>query len=335
MRRVVSLREKKRMPEQFLEVRNLVKYFNVKKDGKRAQLKAVNGVNFSIKRGETLGLVGESGCGKSTTGRLIINLLTPTSGEVLLEDRNVFTVKGGAKKQVRRDMQIIFQDPFASLNPRMKAGEILREPLIIHKLAKGAAAEARVKELMNHVGLSDNQADRYPHEFSGGQRQRIGIARALAVEPKIIVCDEPVSALDVSVQAQILKLLMNLQAEFGLTYLFIAHGLNVVKHISNRVGVMYLGNIVELALSKKLYTRALHPYTQALLSAIPIPDPQVKRERIILEGTVPSPVDPPLGCAFHTRCAIAREQCRAEKPPLIETEPQHWVSCHAVQSGSA
>lgn len=319
------------MPESFLEVKKLVKYFEVKKDGKKALLKAVNGVSFSIDRGETLGLVGESGCGKSTTGRLIINLLPPTSGEVLFMGKNVFNAKGPDRKQLCRDMQIIFQDPFASLNPRMKVGEILREPLIIHKLASGNAAEKRVKELLNYVGLSANQADRFPHEFSGGQRQRIGIGRALAVEPKIIVCDEPVSALDVSVQAQVLKLLEKLQAELSLTYLFISHSLNVVKHISDRVGVMYLGRIVELAPSAKLYNRALHPYTQALLSAIPIPDPKVKRERIILEGTVPSPVNPPSGCVFHSRCAMARDYCKTENPAMIEIESQHWVSCHAVK----
>ncbi|MCL1855900.1 MAG: ATP-binding cassette domain-containing protein, partial [Clostridia bacterium] len=301
-----------------------------KKDGRKAQLKAVDGINFFIDRGETLGLVGESGCGKSTTGRLIINLLSPTGGEVLLEGRNVFTARGADKKQLRRDMQIIFQDPFASLNPRMRVGEILREPLIIHNLAKGAPADARVRQLLNYVGLSANQINRYPHEFSGGQRQRIGIARALAVEPKIIVCDEPVSALDVSVQAQVLKLLMNLQSELGLTYLFIAHGLNVVKHISDRVGVMYLGHIVELAPSGKLYDRPMHPYSRALFSAIPIPDPRVKRERLILEGTVPSPIDPPAGCVFCGRCPSAMERCREERPPMTEIEPDHWVSCHAA-----
>ena len=320
------------MPEHLLEAKNLSKYFPVKKDGRKATLKAVDDVSFFIDRGETLGLVGESGCGKSTTGRLIINLIPPTSGQVLLEGRDVFSAKGPALKKMRRDMQIIFQDPFASLNPRMKVGEILREPLVIHKLASGSSYETRIRQLLDYVGLSAKQANFFPHEFSGGQRQRIGIARALAVEPKLIVCDEPVSALDVSVQAQVLTLLENLQAELGLTYLFIAHGLNVVKHVSDRVGVMYLGKIVELAVSTELYRNPMHPYTQALLSAIPIPDPKVKRERIILEGSVPSPVDPPPGCVFYDRCRAAMDVCKEGMQPMTEIESGHWVSCHLVAS---
>ena len=314
--------------EHFLQVRELVKYFPVKKDGRKAMLKAVDGLSFYIERGETLGLVGESGCGKSTTGRLIINLCQPTSGDVRLEGKSVFTAKGAEKKRLRRDMQIIFQDPFASLNPRMKVGDILREPLIIHKLVKGPAIETRVRQLLNYVGLAAYQINRFPHEFSGGQRQRIGIARALAVAPKLIVCDEPVSALDVSVQSQVLTLLKNLQEELGLTYLFIAHGLNVVKYISRRVGVMYLGHVVELAPSRQLYNNPLHPYTQALLSAIPIPDPSVERSRIILSGQVPSPIDTPPGCVFCQRCNIARDRCRTDAPKLVEVAAQHWLACH-------
>jgi oligopeptide transport system ATP-binding protein len=318
------------MSEHFLQVRDVVKYFPVKKDGKKAVLKAVDGVSFNIECGETLGLVGESGCGKSTIGRVIINLYQPTAGDVLLEGKSVFKATGAAKKRMRRDMQIIFQDPFASLNPRMKVGDILREPLIIHKLAKGPAIELRVRQLLNYVGLAAYQANRFPHEFSGGQRQRIGIARALAVEPKLIVCDEPVSALDVSVHSQVLTLLKNLQEELGLTYLFIAHGLNVVKYISKRVGVMYLGHVVELAPSGELYNKPLHPYTQALLSAIPIPDPSLKRSRVILSGQVPSPIDPPPGCVFCQRCSRALDRCKNDAPKLVEIAPRHWLACHAV-----
>lgn len=317
--------------DNILEVKNLKKYFPAKNEGKKALLKAVDDVSFSIKENETLGLVGESGCGKSTTGRLIINLYKPTAGEVLFKGGSVYGLKGKEQKAMRRNMQIIFQDPYASLNPRKKIWDILAEPLRIHDLAKGPQLDLRVKELLGYVGLASHQANRYPHEFSGGQRQRIGIARALAVEPQLIVCDEPVSALDVSVQSQVLNLLKDLQDELGLTYLFIAHGLNVIKHVSDRVGVMYLGQMMEIAPRDALYARPQHPYTQALLSAIPIPDPTVKRERIILPGNVPSPIDPPLGCAFQGRCAYAFDRCRQERPTLQEVFPDHWVACHKIE----
>ncbi|MCL2818518.1 MAG: ATP-binding cassette domain-containing protein, partial [Actinomycetia bacterium] len=294
-----------------------------------ATLKAVDGVTFDIAKRETLGLVGESGCGKTTTGLLIINLLKPTSGDVLFEDRSVFDP--GNKKNIRRNMQIIFQDPYASLNPRLRVADIVGEPLVIHGLAKGPAIDARVKQLLGYVGLSAHQANRFPHEFSGGQRQRIGIARALAVEPRFIVCDEPVSALDVSVQSQVLNLLKDLQDELDLTYLFIAHGLNVIKHVSDRVGVMYLGTIVEMAEASDIYHSPLHPYTKALMSAIPIPDPTVARERVLLEGSVPSPIDPPVGCVFSARCPKATDECFASRPPYREDLPNHWVACFHVE----
>jgi len=260
---------------------------------------------------------------------LILNLIKPTSGEVLFEGTSVYAKEN--RKNIRRNMQIIFQDPYASLNPRMKVGDIIAEPLIIHRLAKGPEINARVNQLLSYVGLSSHQAHRFPHEFSGGQRQRIGIARALAVEPKFIVCDEPVSALDVSVQSQVLNLLKDLQDEFGLTYLFIAHGLNVIKHVSDRVGVMYLGKIVEMADVDELFADPRHPYTKALLTAIPIPDPSVKRERIYLEGSVPSPINPPVGCVFSARCPVATEACFASRPPLAEIAPHHQVACFQVQ----
>jgi len=325
------------MPESlapFLEVSHLSKDFNVKVNGKKAVLKAVHDVSFTIEKNETLGLVGESGCGKSTTGRLVINLLLPTAGTVTLEGQNVFQAKGAQKKALRRKMQIIFQDPYASLDPRMKIWDTIAEPLIIHNLAKGQALHNRVNELLGYVGLSVSQSDRFPHEFSGGQRQRIGIARALAVDPQFIVCDEPVSALDVSVQSQVLNLLKDLQRELGLTYLFIAHGLNVIKHMSDRVGVMYLGQLVELSPAQNLYESPLHPYTQALLSAIPIPDPTIERQRFILEGNVPSPIDPPEGCAFCERCPLSDEICRARRPELTELAPGHWVACHKVDTSA-
>lgn len=322
------------MPDSaFLEVRNLTKYFPVSHGifGRSVSwLNAVDGVSFSMNRGETLGFVGESGCGKSTLGRLIIGLLNPTSGEVLLEGENVHAATGERKKQLRRRMQIIFQDPYGSLNPRMPVGDIIAEPLYIHGLARGEQAQKRVRQLLDYVGLGSYCMGRYPHEFSGGQRQRIGIARALAVEPELIVCDEPVSALDVSIQSQVLNLLTELQDEFGLTYLFIAHGLNVVKHISDRVGVMYLGKLMELAPCDDLYRNPLHPYTRALLSAIPIPDPKVKRERIILSGDVPSPIDPPPGCRFYSRCPEAVDICSREEPELRELSGGHLVACHRV-----
>ncbi len=299
---------------------------------KVADVKAVDGVNFAIKKGETLGLVGESGCGKSTTGRAILQLYRPTTGSIDFDGHELTKMRSGELRRFRRRMQMIFQDPYASLNPRMSVGSIISEPLAIHNLAKGKARKDRVQELLRVVGLNPYYANRYPHEFSGGQRQRIGIARALAVEPQFIVADEPVSALDVSIQAQIINLMEDLQNEYNLTYLFIAHDLSVVRHISDRVAVMYLGRIAELADRNELYENPLHPYTKALLSAVPVPDPSVeaKRERIILTGDVPSPLRPPPGCNFHTRCPIAIEECRERIPEFREIVPNHFVACHRV-----
>jgi oligopeptide transport system ATP-binding protein len=314
-----------------LEVSHLKKYFPVKRglfSHVIGQVRAVDDISFSIRRKETLGLVGESGCGKTTAGRTILRLLEPTSGEVRFDGRPVFELRREALRRLRRDMQVIFQDPYGSLNPRMTVGNIVGEALSVHGVARGAKRRAIVKELLEKVGLEASHVNRYPHEFSGGQRQRIGIARALALRPKFIVCDEPVSALDVSIQAQIINLLEQLQDEFELSYLFIAHDLAVVEHISDRVAVMYLGEIVELAASEALYATPLHPYTEALLSAIPVPDPRTKAKRIILPGDVPSPMNPPPGCRFHPRCPKRFEPCDGVPPPLEEVSPGHWVACY-------
>ena len=321
------------MTEPLLRVKDLVKQFPIKGGpfGRTVdKVHAVDGVSFELAPGETLGLVGESGCGKSTTGRCILRLIEPTSGEVWFDGKNVTTAAKDELRALARDMQIIFQDPYASLNPRMTVGAIVGEALTIHKLAKTAQDyDDRIVQLLETVGLSADHMRRYPHEFSGGQRQRIGIARALAVTPKLIVCDEAVSALDVSIQAQVINLLEDLREQFNLTYVFIAHDLSVVEHISHRVAVMYLGRIVEIAPARALYTNPLHPYTEALLSAVPIPDPTIKRKRIPLQGDVPSPIHPPSGCHFHTRCPIARKGlCDVEKPQLKQSGEGHWVSCH-------
>jgi oligopeptide transport system ATP-binding protein len=318
--------------ETLLQVRDLTKHFDIKRGffwGEKAKVHAVDGVSFDLKHGETLGLVGESGCGKSTTGRVIVRLIEPTSGEVIFDSVPIFQANKAEMRRLRQQMQIIFQDPYSSLNPRMTVEQIVGEGIVIHKLCRTKAERReRVADLLHKVGLSPEQMNRYPHEFSGGQRQRVGIARALAVSPKLIIADEPISALDVSIQAQVINLLEDLQEQFDLTYLFIAHDLRVVEHISDRVAVMYLGQIVELSDSQELYAKPLHPYTEALLSAIPIPDPTTKRQRIILEGDPPSPIHPPPGCRFHTRCHKRFDRCDKEEPVLREVSPRHWVSCH-------
>lgn len=319
------------MNEVLLEVKNLVKHFPVKAgifQRTVAVVKAVDGVSFQIKKGETFGLVGESGCGKTTTGRCVLMLETPTSGEIVFKGVDITKLSQKQLRKLRPKMQIVFQDPFSSLNPRLPIKEIIGEAIAYHGIAKGREVERRVQELLEMVGLSVEHMNRYPHEFSGGQRQRICIARALATEPDLIVCDEAVSALDVSIQSQILKLLENLQAKLGVAYLFISHALNVVKYISHRIGVMYLGKLVEVAESEELYLNPLHPYTKALISAVPVPDPKLKRKKIILKGDVPSPLNPPRGCRFVTRCPQAMQVCGEIEPQLIEVAPNHFVACH-------
>ncbi|WP_417900746.1 dipeptide ABC transporter ATP-binding protein [Bacillus haimaensis] len=310
-----------------VEIKNLQKHFSIS----GGTVKAVDGVDLTIHQGETVGLVGESGCGKSTIGKTAIRLLEATAGEVLFDGKNIFSLSPREMKALRKEVQIIFQDPYASLNPRMTIEAIIGEPLDIHQTLKGKARKDRIKELLRLVGLNEDHMQRFPHEFSGGQRQRIGIARALALQPKFIVCDEPISALDVSIQAQVVNLLKELQDRFNLTYLFIAHDLSMVRYISDRILVMYLGQMVELADSDELCKEPLHPYTQALLSAVPTPAPNGRRERIVLTGDVPSPMNPPSGCVFHTRCPQAMETCRVEKPKWQEVKPAHFVACHLYE----
>lgn len=319
--------------QDLVAIKNLVKYFPVRAGLLQrtvAWVQAVDDVSFAVKEGETLGLVGESGCGKTTVGRTILRLIEPTSGEVSFKGVDVLKLRGNDLKIMRRNMQIIFQDPYASLDPRIPVGESIAEGLRIHRIGTRNEQDAIVMDTLKKVGLEDYHARRFPHEFSGGQRQRIGIARALALRPQFIVADEPVSALDVSIQSQVLNILKDLQKEFQLTYLFIAHNLSVVEHISDRVAVMYLGKMVELAGRDELYAHPLHPYTQALMSAIPIPDPTLKRERIILQGDVPSPLNPPRGCRFHPRCPVVMDGCSQAEPPLLEVKPEHWVACFRV-----
>ncbi|MBT2681500.1 dipeptide ABC transporter ATP-binding protein [Bacillus sp. ISL-35] len=319
------------MAEVLLKVDGLKKYFPITGGilGKQTgAVKAVDDISFWVNKGETLGLVGESGCGKSTTGRMLMRLIDPTEGQVVFEGKDLVTLSDNDMRKARKDMQMVFQDPFASLNPRHTVEKILEEPLIVHGIGTKKERKQMVREMLEVVGLSSYHAKRYPHQFSGGQRQRIGIARALMTRPKLIIADEPVSALDVSIQSQVLNLLEDLQKEFQLTYIFIAHDLGVVKHISDRVGVMYLGRLVEITDADKLYEKPLHPYTRALLSAVPIPDPDIKRDGELLTGDLPSPSNPPLGCAFHTRCKECMEICKTDRPELREIEPGHFAACH-------
>lgn len=319
-----------------LDIQHLTKRFAADTNffGKATSyVQAVDDVSFQIRKGEAFGLVGESGCGKTTVGKMLVNLLKPTSGKIVFDGKELTAMKPAERKQYCKDIQLIFQDPYASLNPRMRIGDIIAEPIITNNILPKDQVEDRVNELLERVGLANYMRNRYPHEFSGGQRQRVGIARALAVNPKLIVCDEPVSALDVSIQAQVLNLLDELKEQFGLTYLFIAHGLNVVKHVSDRVGVMYLGKMMEIAPKNALYADPLSPYTQALLSAIPSVDPAAKKERIILEGDVPSPIDPPPGCRFASRCFAKVNGCDEIMPPLVEVKPDHCVACHRYDKG--
>lgn len=319
------------MTEVLLKVDGLKKYFPITGGilGKQTgSVKAVDDISFWVNKGETLGLVGESGCGKSTTGRMLMRLIDPTEGQVVFEGKDLVSLSDNEMRKARKDMQMVFQDPFASLNPRHTVEKILEEPLIVHGIGTKKERKQMVKEMLEVVGLSGYHAKRYPHQFSGGQRQRIGIARALMTRPKLIIADEPVSALDVSIQSQVLNLLEDLQSEFQLTYIFIAHDLGVVRHISDRVGVMYLGRLVEITEADKLYGKPLHPYTRALLSAVPIPDPDVKREQELLTGDIPSPANPPQGCAFHTRCKECMEICKTDRPVLKEIEPGHFAACH-------
>jgi oligopeptide/dipeptide ABC transporter ATP-binding protein len=320
--------------EILVEVKNLVKYFPVRAGLLQRvvnQVKAVDDVSFFVRKGETLGLVGESGCGKTTVGRTMLRLIEPTAGTVQFDDKEVFSLRPREMKVVRRDMQIIFQDPYASLDPRVPIGESIMEGLHIHHIGTRRERAEILRETLKKVGLEDYHARRYPHEFSGGQRQRIGIARALALRPRFIICDEPVSALDVSIQSQVLNILKDLQTEFGLTYLFIAHNLSVVEHVSDRVAVMYLGKVVELATREELFRKPLHPYTMALMTAIPVPNPRLKRQRTILKGDVPSPLNPPKGCRFHPRCPVALEKCSQEEPQFKELLPDHWVACWVAE----